>query len=693
MLGIAGEVTLQMDAHSSSSYCNPVNHQPTTATTAMSKVSRAVPHDAVCKEQTTCSFSCLPSHLQSLILAHGGAPLNTCKAAAAIVSDAALLASWLMVRRPVLLLLFACDRLKRWDVCQHLLSLDSRYTAAKREPCNESELYAVLSVAALKGQLKLVNAILSLVKLHPGPTKDSWGDREEVRAAQGDVFAAVGRCHPLPAAASGGHLEVCRVLLAAGVTGVTAREALCRAACHGHLEVVQLIEQWNVPGMEETIPGLDPLHSAARGGHAATLHYFLDKAAAGGYTSSSAGLLHDLICASWGLPSALQVLLGRPELEWDEGCYFYAMQQAVDGGHMESLRLLVPRLPARLIKRERQHPARWKGTQLLVFPGRRGQTDMVQLLLEEVDWDKSTLQEALRQVTSSGHVNVLQLLLDRGASVNGNSPGFSDQSPLYAAILNNRLDIMEWLLERGAATSDLALVAAIIKTSFGYSKLQRCQLLVQHGTQDPSGHALFEAARCGYEEIVQLLLSPGSGAPQTEEEQLFRWEVALCGAASMGREGVVKDLLRAMPAVAEGTTAAAPEPTSLPSPAVAPPTDTVAAQSVGQQDVHPAPPPLRASVMHILTKAMAAVQQGKGYWRPDHPRCTWPAHPDDDFGDLNWLRPSVGDYVPRGLSAEFVMELLLKAAGRYWREGLHDGPQLPASGSRGWSSAVIALPD
>jgi hypothetical protein len=87
--------------------------------------------------------------------------------------------------------------------------------------------------------------------------------------------------------------------------------------------------------------------------------------------------------------------------------------------------------------------------------------------------------------------------------------------------------------------------------------LPTCKLLVQHGTQDPSGHALFEAARCGYAEVVQLLLSPGSGAPQTEEEQLFRWEVALCGAASMGREGVVKDLLQAVrqPSAAPADTA------------------------------------------------------------------------------------------------------------------------------------------
>jgi hypothetical protein len=87
-----------------------------------------------CNENTTLDicFSSLPPHLQSLILAYSAAPLNTCRAAAAILNDTPLLATWLRVREPSEgAIVQACD-LQRWDVCQHLLSCDG-YVACELE--------------------------------------------------------------------------------------------------------------------------------------------------------------------------------------------------------------------------------------------------------------------------------------------------------------------------------------------------------------------------------------------------------------------------------------------------------------------------------------------------------------------------------------------------------------------------------
>jgi hypothetical protein len=260
---------------------------------------------------------------------------------------------------------------------------------------------------------------------------------------------------------------------------------------------------------------------------------------------------------------------------------------------------------------------------------------MVQLLLKEVAWDQDALQRALQETATTQHVHVMQLLVQWGASINGrgNSNGFCFRGPLGYAIREGPCDTIQWLLEQGSATSDLALVTAIRSPSKPSAMLPTCKLLLQHGAQDPQGHALFEAARCGYGEVVQLLLKPGSDAPQTPDEQVFRWEVALCGAASMGRVEVVKTLLEAQPAIVQDTITTAtgstpPSSTPPPSPAA-----TEVIQLTGQ----PAAIAIQGSHADTLNKAVAAAQLGKGYRRPDHPRCRWPAYKDDRFGNLGWL--------------------------------------------------------
>jgi hypothetical protein len=79
--------------------------------------------------------------------------------------------------------------------------------------------------------------------------------------------------------------------------------------------VVQLIEQWDVPGTQNPMVGLNPVESAASAGHPPTLQYLLDRAAAGIYNSASGlGVLLEVIMACKGSPQVLQVLLDRPDL-------------------------------------------------------------------------------------------------------------------------------------------------------------------------------------------------------------------------------------------------------------------------------------------------------------------------------------------------------------------------------------------
>jgi hypothetical protein len=143
----------------------------------------------------------------------------------------------------------------------------------------------------------------------------------------------------------------------------------------------------------------------------------------------------------------------------------------------------------------------------------------------------------------------MQMLAGKGADLDAGHKRFDPDSPRGGAIRCGQPAAVEWLLKKEVPCSGLALVYAVRHDNTPARSSAVCQVLLQNGVQDSNAHALFEAARCGYAEVVQLLLKPGAGAPQTPAEQMFRWEVALCGAASMGRVDVVKALLEAQPAV------------------------------------------------------------------------------------------------------------------------------------------------
>jgi len=55
---------------------------------------------------------------------------------------------------------------------------------------------------------------------------------------------------------------------------------------------------------------------------------------------------------------------------------------------------------------------------------------------------------ALHAASARDHLEVVKLLLDRGAEVN--TPGESYRNPLQAASLNGHQEVVELLLERGA---------------------------------------------------------------------------------------------------------------------------------------------------------------------------------------------------------------------------------------------------
>jgi hypothetical protein len=88
------------------------------------------------------SFNSLPQHLQCIILAASGAPLNTCKAASLIAQDSDLTGQWLLATCNKPLLTAAKHGL--WDACQRLLDAGECRTTA--------DIYLAAYYAATAGE-------------------------------------------------------------------------------------------------------------------------------------------------------------------------------------------------------------------------------------------------------------------------------------------------------------------------------------------------------------------------------------------------------------------------------------------------------------------------------------------------------------------------------------------------------------
>jgi hypothetical protein len=104
------------------------------------------------------SFSTLPIHLQSLILAHAAVPLNTCTAAAAILQDDHLLTTWILgaaaagkLQEPLQL---AAEH-QQWHICS-LLIQTLEFGDSDTQPS------IALLHAAGGGQLGLVIELLAI---------------------------------------------------------------------------------------------------------------------------------------------------------------------------------------------------------------------------------------------------------------------------------------------------------------------------------------------------------------------------------------------------------------------------------------------------------------------------------------------------------------------------------------------------
>ncbi|CAF0795524.1 unnamed protein product [Didymodactylos carnosus] len=169
----------------------------------------------------------------------------------------------------------------------------------------------------------------------------------------------------------------------------------------------------------------------------------------------------------------------------------------------------------------------------LIVSARNGYSDLVKMLLNEFNIDlekEGTVQveayaikgaTALWCAAAWGHLDIIQMLIDRGANVNHYTKTRS--TPLRAACFSRRLDIVKYLIDHGA---DVNIVnsrnhSCLMLASYkGYEELvdYLCKIgCILDATNDEGSTALHAAVEEDHLSIVQCLVSNGAGIIRNSE--------------------------------------------------------------------------------------------------------------------------------------------------------------------------------
>jgi ankyrin repeat protein len=162
------------------------------------------------------------------------------------------------------------------------------------------------------------------------------------------------------------------------------------------------------------------------------------------------------------------------------------------------------------------------------------QPEMVRFLLEQ----DANPSRAMPAVMESGNLEMLKLLVEKGADINYsfsiNSKSLS-RWPLYYAIEHKQTEMARYLIEKGARVDmapDMAYVVHMpLYAAIKAGDTDMAELLITHGATVQDSNLLVEAYESGQVEIAELLRSKGlvipealytvTGKEQTTEEYVY----------------------------------------------------------------------------------------------------------------------------------------------------------------------------
>ncbi|XP_065446784.1 ankyrin repeat and SOCS box protein 3 isoform X5 [Chrysemys picta bellii] len=147
------------------------------------------------------------------------------------------------------------------------------------------------------------------------------------------------------------------------------------------------------------------------------------------------------------------------------------------------------------------------------------------------------LKLLINAAVENGHPEIIKLLLQHGANING-SHSWSGWNSLHQASFQGHTEIIKLLLEKGAnkeCVDDFGITPLFIAAQYG--KLESLRVLISHGANvncqaKDKATPLFIAAQEGHTESVDLLLSKGANPNLYCNEE--EWQLPIHAAAQMG---------------------------------------------------------------------------------------------------------------------------------------------------------------
>ncbi|KAL6799179.1 ankyrin repeat-containing domain protein [Trichoderma sp. SZMC 28013] len=289
---------------------------------------------------------------------------------------------------------------------------------------------------------------------------------------------------------------------------------LQHAAANGHEAVVKLLLQKGANPESKNKGGQTPLFEAAKNGHDAILRLLLQKGA------------NLDIKDKWGRTPLLQ---------------------AMDFGHEAVTKLLLENGANLLeVPVDSDTP--------LIIASRNGDYQMVKLLLEHgVNPNPEKPRAwttALHSAASKGHVEIVRLLLNKGADLGYMVQSFmfyESESVLHKAAEYGHEAVMRLLLDSGANFGDKASWRDVFCSAAGRGYKAVIKLLVESGIgpnfmfsrSGSQGTPLLSAAYGEHEKTVKLLLEYGADPNASDIDGI----TPIAGSAGDGHEAVVKLLL------------------------------------------------------------------------------------------------------------------------------------------------------